>query len=130
MTSEPEPIDPNEKLQIDFQKMKADPYQMTTDRVLSWRAQEWISAKGNVTIRVNYSTEYGSFAIWYMPRKYDVWASLCQATIGYVATSVEEYTTKIDAFEATMPKTITVKKNKKTKFYECFGHNQKEDELI
>ena len=123
-------IDPNEKLQIDFQKMKADPYQMTTDRVLSWRAQEWVSAKGNITIRVNYSTEYGSFAIWYMPRKHDVWASLCKATIGYVATSVEEYTTKIDAFEATMPKTITVKKNKKTKFYECFGHNQKEDELI
>ena len=51
-------IDPNEKLQLDFHRMKADPYAMSTDRVLSLVCQAWQSNAGNETIKATFITEY------------------------------------------------------------------------
>lgn len=122
-------IDPNEKLKLEFTKMKSDPYSMTTDKVLSWRAQNWTSIKGNEMVKVDYTTEYRSFPIWYWPNKCDQWRSLCMAALGKEVDSVDEFMQIVDEFEAVMPKTITVAKNRKSKFYECFGHNKQEDLL-
>ena len=120
-------IDPNEKLKIEFTKMKSDPYTMTTDKVLSWRAQSWSSIKGNEMVKIDYTTEYRSFALWYWPKRSDLWRSLCMASLGHAVETVNEFMEVVDAFEATMPKTITVAKNRKSKFYDCFGHNKQED---
>lgn len=125
-------IDPNEKLRLEKQKMKDDPYSVSTDKVLSWRVQDWISKSGNRTLKIDYTTECATFPLWYSPDSKNqkgkfLWRNLCLSTIGQTIETIDEYMEKINAFMAEMPKTITVRKNKETKFYEAFGHNLPED---
>jgi len=125
-------IDPNEKLKLDFKRMKADPYTLSTDKVLSWRVQEWTSKAGNQSLKIDYTTEYATFSAWYSPtskiqKQRRAWLDLCAATLGGECESIEEYMQKINAFEADKPKTITCKKNRDSGFYEIFEHNQPED---
>lgn len=126
-------VDPNEKLVIEFQKMKKNPYTTTTDKVLSWRCQLWTSQKGNETLRVDYTTEYASFSAWYFPasniKKQRMWESLCNAVFGEYVDSPDDFMERIDNFEGAMPATITACKNKSTGFYEVYGHNNEEDKL-
>jgi len=126
-------VDPNTKLVLEFTKMKKDPYRATTDKVLSWRCQEWQTQNGNITLRVDYSTEFASFAIWYRPqgrssKDQAQWAGLCMAC-GVSADSAEQFMEFVNSFEISMPKTITAQKNRNTGFYEVLAHNQPEDRL-
>jgi DNA repair protein RadD len=125
-------IDPNEKLQLEFLKMKADPYTASTDKVISWNCQEWTSKAGNQTLRVDYSTEYASFTIWYNPASNNAraryqWQDFVKAS-GGTANNVERFMELHSAFETTMPETITVKKDKASKFYTVIAHNRPADE--
>lgn len=126
-------IDPNTKLVLDFKRMKADPYTLSTDKVLSWRVQEWTSQKGNKSLKIDYTTEYASFSAWYSPdskiqKQRLAWYELNFYTLeNGQANNVDEYMQKINAFEATKPTTITCKKNRDSGFYEIFAHNQAED---
>jgi hypothetical protein len=113
--------------------MKADPYTLSTDKVLSWRVQEWNSKSGSQSLKIDYTTDYATFAIWYSPtskiqRQRLAWFELNDCTLeGAQTNTVEEYMQKINAFEATKPITITCKKNRDSGFYEVFAHNQPED---
>ena len=126
-------IDPNEKLQLEFLKMKADPYTASTDNVLSWKCQEWTSKAGNQTLRVDYSTEYASFSIWYNPESNNArarhqWRDFINATCASV-NNIERFMELYTAVEAIMPRTITVKKDKSSKFYTVIAHNRPVDEV-
>lgn len=125
-------VDPNTKLVLEFKRMKSDPHILSTDNVLSWRCQEWLSKSGNTTLRVDYTTEYATFSAWYSPdsrsqRKQWEWSDLCQAVFGVYKSSVQDFMDGVDGFEADMPRTITAKKNRDSGFYEVFGHNKPED---
>ena len=60
-------VNPNEKLRIDFHRVKKDPYSVSTDKILAWEAAKSVSAAGNDVIRCEYRTEYRTFTIWYAP---------------------------------------------------------------
>lgn len=126
-------IDPNEKLSLEKQKIKDDPYSVSTDKVLSWRVRSWTSKSGNETLKIDYTTECATFPVWYSPHSNShktkfLWKNLCAATLDEIAGSIEEYLEKVNLFLAEMPKTITVRKNRETKFYEVFGHNLEADQ--
>lgn len=126
-------IDPNEKLQIEFRKIKADPYQVSTDPVLSWSANKSISQSGNDTLVCEYTTEYRTFKLWYMadskhPQAQYAWRSLSEAVFrGHVAPSVDVFLQYLDKGEP--PKTITCHRERGSKFYRVIAHNRPADEI-
>jgi DNA repair protein RadD len=120
-------IDPNEKLQIEFQKLKKDPFSKTTDKVLSWSAVEHQSQAGNTTLKVTYRTEYRTFQVWYLPRKRQLWNDLSLAVFGKIAPDVQRFVRALNNGRGEMPKTITVKRDHKSNFYNVYAHNLPED---
>lgn len=125
-------VDPNEKLHIEFTKLKKDPYTPTSDKVLAWRPQEWVSQAGNTTLRIDFTTEYRTFTVWYKQfvdcdayknkKAIDAWSALCVAC-GVKADDAAEFITA----KPTMPKTITAAKERGTSFFRVVAYN--EDEL-
>lgn len=126
-------VDPNEKLVRDFKRMKKDAYSLSTDRVQSWRCQLWNSQAGNETLRVDYTTEYANFSVWYYPSKnvraQHQWGSLCEAVFGEYVSSPQLFMDRIDNFEGKMPVTVSAKKDRSTGFYRVFDHNKEEDKV-
>lgn len=127
-------VDPNEKLAIDHAKIKKDPYTATSDRVLNWKCQEWISQRGNETLRIDFTTEYRTFTVWLMqyqdtsdPRRQKVWKDLCKASKVYA--KAPKTAAQFIAANPEMPMTVTAVKNRKSGFYDVVGFNQKEDVL-
>jgi DNA repair protein RadD len=126
-------VDPNEKLHIEFTKLKKDPYQATSDKVLSWKMQEWISQAGNTTLRIDFTTEYRTFSIWYkqysdcedkhkMARS--MWVDLCKSCGVYEAKP--KTAAEFIAAKPTMPVTITARKERGTSFFTVIGYNEQE----
>jgi DNA repair protein RadD len=108
-------IDPNEKLKLEYQAMKADPYQIQTDIVLEWKKRESITKAGNPCLIVDYVTTNRTFSIWYMPgdnRKmpFEAYYMFCRFT----------------NHGEVMPSTVTYRKEK-SGFYAILGYNQPED---
>tara|TARA_R110000765_G_scaffold85481_1_gene164892 strand:+ start:2651 stop:4471 length:1821 start_codon:yes stop_codon:yes gene_type:complete len=126
-------IDPNEKLILDFKRMKSDPYTVSTDKVIAWRCQLWTSKAGNESVRVDYTTEFATFPVWHSPSKNSrnmrIWELFCGAVFGYYIESPQLFMDKIDDFEGIMPKTITSEKDRSSKFYRVFDYNRGEDEI-
>ena len=126
-------IDPNEKLMLDFKRMKSDPYTASTDQVLSWRCQLWTSKAGNESVRVDFTTEFASFPVWHAPSKSSrnmrSWELFCGAVFGEYIESPELFMDRINEFEGLMPKTITTEKDRSSKFYRVFDYNRIEDEI-
>lgn len=126
-------VDPNEKLHIEFTKLKKDPYQATSDKVLSWKMQEWISQAGNTTLRIDFTTEYRTFSVWYkqfadceekhkMPKS--IWVDLCKSCGVYEAKP--KTAAEFIAAKPTMPVTITARKERGTSFFTVIGYNEQE----
>jgi len=127
-------IDPNEKLRLDFKRIKEDPYSLSTDKIISWRPQLWVSQAGNTTLKVTYTTDYNTFDTWYHcdtrdPRKVALWNDLCIAVFGRVAPSVESFVKTYASGKGNQPETITVKRDTGSKFYTVYGHNRPETTL-
>lgn len=120
-------IDPNEKLREEFQRVKADPYSVTTDPVRSFRAQKWISKQGNKTLKCDYVTDYASFSVWYSTKMRKTWDDLCMACYGQYITDPDEFINRLA--ESEIPKTITAYKDKTSKFYRVITHNRPADEI-
>jgi len=117
-------VDPNEKLKIEFAKIKRDPYTATVDKVLSWNVRLATSLKGNVTIRVTYVTECRSFDVYYMIKNRYEWVPFCQATLGYIVEDEQQYIEAYFDGKATMPENIKAcRQNKGSKFYKIEGYN-------
>ena len=110
-------IDPNEKLRIDFQAFKKDPYQIQTDEVLDMTTVPSVSKNGNEVYRVQFVTPYRNFTVWiHKEPKYQsaiaITRMFLQATQG--------------GYKA--PKTVTYKKEANG-FYTVCGFNKDIDEL-
>ncbi len=126
-------IDPNEKLQQDFQRVKADPYKVSTDKVLKWSAHKSVSAAGNDTLVCEYKTEYRTFKIWYMadskhPKAQYAWNSLNDAVFsGHIAPDVDTFLEHMH--KGRDPQTITCHRERGGKFYRVIAHNRPEDAL-
>ena len=60
-------VDPNERLSIEFKRLKRDPSKPQTDEIISIKTQDGISRNGNKTIRADIVTPYRSFSIWFSP---------------------------------------------------------------
>lgn len=127
-------VDPNEKLAIEHAKIKKDPYSPTSDRVLAWRPQEWISQRGNETLKIDFTTEYRTFTVWLnqyqdLPDKKRrmIWVNLCKAC--GVVDSKPKTAEQFMAANPKMPLTVTAAKNRKTGFFDIVGFNQQEDKL-
>lgn len=60
-------IDPNTRLTIEFEAMKRNPFEPQTDVVLSMVTKESVSQRGNPTLRVDWTTPYRKFSVWYSP---------------------------------------------------------------
>ena len=125
-------VDPNTKLKLDFKRMKTNPRQASSDKVVSWFAQAWTSQKGNESLRIDWTTEYRSFSVWYTPEgktshSLYLWHNLCEAVFGKVAPSIELFVQALQKKAGTMPLTITSKKE--GDFFKAIAHNQPEDIL-
>lgn len=123
-------VDPNEKLKIEFAKIKKDPYSASVDKVLSWNVRLSESQRGNKMIRVTYVTECRAFDMFYMISKRYEWVPFCKATLGRVVESEDEY---IDAHwecETKMPFNIRSYREKKgSRFYKVEGYNFEDTKL-
>lgn len=124
-------VDPNEKLHIEFTKLKKDPYTPTSDKVLAWKPQEWISQAGNTTLRIDFTTEYRTFTVWFKQlsdcdshknaRAIDAWMALCSACCVKACDAAE-----FIAAKPTMPRTITACKERGTSFFRITAYNEEE----
>lgn len=115
-------VNPNEKLRIDFQKMKADPYIATVDRLLNCTLTPWTSAKGKKTIKASFTTDYRTFNHWFAPHMKG-WSTFCNAFYGQVFETAEEaYVT-----QWVKPLTITANKRHGEDFYNVYAFNQDEE---
>ncbi len=126
-------IDPNEKLELDYKRLKKDPRALSTDKVIAWMCKEWVTQRGNRTLRVDYTTEYRSFPVWYSPDGYSqqaqaLWSDFSQAVfgIGKVAPTIDKFMEALKAGHGTMPETLTVRKE--GDFFKVFAHNKEEDD--
>jgi len=128
-----EMVDPNEKLQIEFARVKADPYETSTDTVLNWTAEKGVSQAGNDVLICEYTTEYRTFKMWYRsdsrhPDAVHAWESLSKAVFnGHVAPSVDVFVKYLH--KGYPPKTVTYHRIKGSKFYRVLAHNRPADQL-
>ena len=119
-------VDPNEKLRLDFAAIKEDPYQMTTDRVISVEFSATTSMAGNETVRADWVTDVAKFSQWYLPKRRREWAMLSEAIYGQgkIAPDVKTFIHYLD--HGTTPSTITAARVKDSKFWRVAGYNLKE----
>lgn len=127
-------VDPNTKLLLDYKKMKSNPSILSTDKVIAWRYQDWTSKKGGRSLRVDYTTEYRSFPVWYNPdasnlRAQALWQDFSQAVfgLGKIATGIDHFIDAMSRGVGKMPETITSKKN--GDFFNVYMHNQPCDRI-
>lgn len=108
-----EMVNPNEKLRIEFKKMKRDPTQVQTDAVMDLGVTEAVSRNGNPTLRADYVTPHRSFSIWYQP------------AAAHVRGQVE-----YDAFMNAQKegiRTVTYRKDASSGFYRALAYNRPQD---
>lgn len=91
-------IDPNEKLDLEFKRLKRSPNEWQTDEVISWRAIERKSKNGNEMYVVDVQTEYRMVVFYVVKNSDKVWVKKQQELF--------EHVTKNGA----TPRTITYKK--------------------
>lgn len=121
-------VDPNEKLKAEFDKVKRDPYALTTEYVRFFSVKKGKSKAGNDMLICEYSTDTSSFRAYYtvnndskmLIRK---WNDINKACFGKYepCSSVDDFMIQ---YTNEMPETVTYRKNKDTGYYDVFGHNK------
>jgi len=125
-------VDPSEKLQIEFKRMKADPYTRSTDEVKAFALVKHISKAGNDTLKATYVTEYATFDIWYSPDTHNqylrnLYEDFSKAYFnGKVCPDVDTFIEHKD--KGYPPRTITYQRNRAKKYYNVFAHNAPVDQ--
>lgn len=122
-------IDPNEKLVIEYKKLKSSTSAISTDKLISWGACQHQGQK-HLTIRIDWTTEYRTFSAYYLPQKKKEWILLCEEIFGkgHIAPTIEMFWHAFTGGYANLPTTITAVKPKGNKFYQVLNYNQPEDE--
>lgn len=124
-------VDPGAKLVLEFTRIKKDPYEISTDKIIAWTAQKTISQSGNEVLVCQYTTEYRTFKVWYNPNSSSVsaqheWRSLNEAVFsGHVAPSVDMFIKYLS--KGKPPVTITCNRKRGSQFYRVIAHNKSED---
>lgn len=110
-------IDPNEKLRIEFKRMKRDPSQIQTDRVINMEQKPVVTRSGKECLLVTFETEWRSFSVWLHP----------EARNGRMQA---EYLQFMDATKSGVerPETVTYLKEE-SGFYRIFDYGRKADEI-
>lgn len=124
-------VDPNERLTREFMRVKRDPHQFSTDKVLSWDVSRGVSKKGHDNIRVDFVTDCRTVTAWYTPgagvNANREWEKLSSAVFrGRVAPDVDAFWTHLS--KGDMPTSIRSAKIKGSKFFEIIGYNLPVDE--
>ena len=119
-------VDPNEKLRIEFARIKADPYQTSVNRVISVEFFKTTSIAGNDTVRADWITDVASFSIWYMPKRKREWTALSEAVYGpgHVAPDIETFLGFLD--KGSIPQTVTCYRVKESAWWRVVAYNQPE----
>lgn len=119
-------IDPNEKLSREFARVKSDPYELSTDKILSFSLSQHVSQAGNISVKAKYVTEYRTFYVYYMPQLASDWIVFNRAYFnGHIAPDIETFMEHVS--KGTQPKTITAKRKKGSPFYLVSAYNLDED---
>ena len=107
-------VDPNEKLRIEFQAMKADPTRRQTDKVIGWEVRPTLSRAGRPMIKVDVTTPHRAFSYW-VPKEPN-WAKGVEEKMRY------------EELGGNPPLTITYQKDANG-WYKVFAYNRKPDEI-
>lgn len=124
-------IDPNDKLQIEFKRLKADRTRPSTDKVLDFSLEKYAGRSNRLMIKASYKTEFAKFDIWYNPESASTnirgaYEELSKAYYdGRVAPSADLFFQYLKYGNA--PETVTYYKPKGSKYYEILAYNQPED---
>lgn len=110
-------IDPNEKLRLEFQALKKDPYQTQTDEVLDMKTLPTVSKSGREVFRVEFVTPYRKFTVWIQKNPSNAYQ--LSHTQSFLMATRGGYTP---------PQTVTYKKEPNG-FYKILGYNKAKDEL-
>lgn len=122
-------VDPNTKLRREFQRIKEDPYAMSTDEILSWDATPNVGRSGKPSAQCTIKTKWRTFKVWHMPEIPHEWAALNRAVFrGHVAPSVDVFFQYLDS-HGTPPLTITCHRVRGSKFYKVIDYNRRADEV-
>ena len=125
-------LDPNARLMLEYTRIKKDPYSVSTDKVLSWKARVGVSNSGKEVLVCDISTEYRSFSVWFTPSsKHPAaikdWILLNSVFYrGHIAPDAETFLKNIHKGDEI--ETITYAREKGSKFYRVFGYNNAPDE--
>jgi DNA repair protein RadD len=111
-------VDPNEKLRLEYERIKLDPRSLSTDKIVAWKTMRWTAKSGRVTVKIDFVTSFRTFPLWFMPASLKEWNLLCLATVGRSHLTVDEFMSK----NKTMPTTITSRKD--GKFYKVYAFNK------
>lgn len=123
-------VDPNEKLERDFKRMKSDPSQVSTDYVREWKVEKWLSMKGRESVKVTFKTDYAKIEKWYRPERRSEWCYFSETVFGAGRVAPD-----IDALvkyhsKGRMPETITAFRPRGSRFYEVTAFNRPADEVM
>ena len=125
-------VNPNDKLKLEFHRMKADPLKLSTDYVRAFAMKKWQSKAGNLTIKVSYVTDYAKFDVWYNPdskvsRYRGLYEDFSKAYFfGKVAPDIDTFFEHRE--KGVPPQTITYQKQAGKQYWNVFAHNRHVDE--
>lgn len=109
-------VDPNDKLKLEFTKLKRDPRIPQTDEVISMNSRISLSKGGNEMYRVDYVLKNRKFTTYYMIDTGSAW----------LKKKTQEFE-EVTMSGTTAPRTITYKKTK-SDMWEIIDYNLKTDE--
>ena len=95
----------------DFKAHKKDPTQIQTDKVIMMLAMPTISQAGNEVLKVEFTTEYRTFTVWYHDK---------------IKPMLDKFN-EVTQSGLIQPETVTYRK--KGDFYRVYGYNEVIDEM-
>ena len=110
-------IDPNEKLKLEYDRIKLSPSELSTDKVITWRIQKWKEK----SIRIDFTTKYRTFPVWFFPWKRVDWNMMCRAVGVQNCHNINDFMVRAK----TMPASISAKKD--GDYYKVYFFNEEVD---
>jgi len=118
-------VDPNEKLRLDFGKIKADPYTPTNDKVIAWNCRHHVSKADNELVKIHWTTTERTITTFHMPSRIRDWHMLSLAVYGKIAPDVDAFLRYWQS-HGNRPVTITCAKDRRSGFWQISAYNREE----